>query len=95
MMQGSKRNDDTGRKDGSDTPAYQNISKLRAAYNAEGGRVRAAAEHFDASHSTVRRWLIDAGIHTPTPRTTRTTAEILEEVNSLDELDTLEGGELR
>jgi hypothetical protein len=57
------------------------ISKLRAAYNDAGGQITQVAQHYDASYSAVRRWLISAGIHTPDTREDYSKAAVLEEVD--------------
>lgn len=48
------------------TPTYRDPAKLRAAYELEGGDLSAVAEHFEGVHyTTVRKWLIEYGIHVP------------------------------
>jgi hypothetical protein len=59
-------------------PDYRKPSKLRAAYNDAGGSVKGAAQAFDASRFTVRRYLVEYGIHEPDSRRTYSLAETLE-----------------
>jgi hypothetical protein len=57
------------------------ISKLRAAYQDADGQLTEAATHFSASYHTVRRWMIDTGVHTPDTR------ENYERTPLLDDID--------
>jgi hypothetical protein len=57
------------------------ISKLRAAYHDADGQLTDAAEPFSASYDTVRRWMIDTGIHTPVTRENYERTPLLEDVD--------------
>lgn len=68
------------------TPTYRDPAKLRAAYELEGGDLSAVAEHFEGVHyTTVRKWLVEYGIHTPTQYENAGTAKLLED-SSPDDL---------
>ena len=53
----------------SDTLAYRDPEALREACE-DADTLQEAAEEFDASYATVRRWLIKSGIHEPSTRET-------------------------
>lgn len=83
-MNGNQVSDRTEAQDGKEprgTPLYRDPAKLRAAYEAGGFTIRGAARELDEAYSTVRRWLIEFGIHQPRAREDDSLAKKLELAN--------------
>lgn len=84
MHKGSTRNDAEHSSKTYGPDDYDDRDALAAAYAACDGVLKATARQFDASYWTVRLYLIEYGIHEPTPQAERSLAARLEAMDADD-----------